>query len=70
MAYTVKDPICNVASPDSAPPRGFARKVFIKSRCFDAHLAIDGGLSYVFKDGAQAKLEMFKEDALRTVVFR
>lgn len=69
MAYTVRDPVFNATFPP-CPPRGFAQKVLIKSRCFDAHLVIDGGMSYIFNDGAQAVLEMHPEDALRTVIFR
>ncbi|UYV62621.1 NADK2 [Cordylochernes scorpioides] len=42
-------------------------RIEVKSRMFDACLVIDGGLSFVFNDGALAELEMFPEDALRTV---
>lgn len=40
----------------------------MKSRCFDACLVIDGGLSFIFNDGALAVLEIHDEDALKTVV--
>jgi len=70
MAYAVRDPVFN-ATYRPIQPRGFAtRRVEVKSRCFDAHLVIDGGMSYIFNDGAKAVLEIRPEDALRTVIFR
>lgn len=69
LAFAVRDPVFN-ATYRATAQRGFAHRIVIKSRCFDAHLVIDGGLSYIFNDGAQATLEMCDEDALRTVVFR
>ncbi|GFT18310.1 NAD kinase 2, mitochondrial [Nephila pilipes] len=48
-------------------PRGFAEKIEIKSRMFDACLVIDGGLSFAFNDGATAILEISDDDALLTV---
>lgn len=50
------------------PPRGFVNHIHVKSRCFDACLVIDGGLSFVFNDGAMAELEILPADALKTVV--
>jgi len=41
----------------------------IRSRMWDAHLVIDGGISYKFNDGATASLEIHEEDALKSVVF-
>lgn len=49
-------------------PRGFAEKIEVKSRCTDAGLVIDGGISFPFNDGAITLLETHSEDALRTVV--
>ncbi|KJH51218.1 hypothetical protein DICVIV_02583, partial [Dictyocaulus viviparus] len=69
MAYTVRDPIFNATFP-STTPRGLAEKIRVKSRGYDAHLVIDGGVSYRFNDGTEALVEMHDEDALRTVVFR
>lgn len=44
-------------------------RIEVKSRMFDACLVMDGGLSFVFNDGATAVFEIFEEDALRTVQF-
>ncbi|XP_078573695.1 NAD kinase 2, mitochondrial-like isoform X1 [Branchiostoma floridae x Branchiostoma japonicum] len=67
MTYTVRDPIINgVFSVKN--PRGFAKRITIRSRCWDACLAVDGGFSFQFNDGAMAYLEILPEDALRTVI--
>ena len=39
----------------------------VRSRMFDAWVAVDGGISFRFNDGAVAVLEMFEKDALRCV---
>ncbi|CAG0896344.1 unnamed protein product [Cyprideis torosa] len=72
MIYTIRDPITFgvMPSPMERMPRGFARKLQVRSRCFDACLVVDGGLSYAFNDGTEATLEILDEDALRTIVFR
>ena len=69
MGYTIRDPVSEgtLPVPSERRPRGFAKRLEIRSRCFDASLVIDGGLSYPFNDGAVAILEMLDEDALRTV---
>ncbi|KAJ1370956.1 hypothetical protein KIN20_032795 [Parelaphostrongylus tenuis] len=69
MAFTMRDPIFNSTFSPTAP-RGFAEKIRVKSRGYDAHLVVDGGVSYRFNDGAEAFLEVREEDALQTVVFR
>jgi NAD+ kinase len=69
MAYTIRDPIVNATFQCDAP-RGFANQLQLRSRCFDAHLVIDGGMSFAFNTGTTAELEMHPQDALRTVVFR
>ncbi len=69
MAYTIRDPVYNTTFKSMAP-RGFANRIRVKSRCFDAHLVVDGGLSYIFNDGSEVTMELHAEDALRTVVFR
>jgi len=66
MAYTIRDPVVN-GTVHASSPRGFAERIEIKSRCFDACLVIDGGLSYSFNDGAKAILEINPDDALKTV---
>ncbi|KIH56462.1 hypothetical protein ANCDUO_13358 [Ancylostoma duodenale] len=68
MAFTVRDPIFNATFPPITP-RGFAEKIVVKSRGYDAHLVVDGGVSYRFNDGAEASLEVHEEDALQTVIF-
>ena len=47
-------------------PRGIARRMVVKSKCFDACLVIDGSLSFKFNDGAKAIIDILEEDALRT----
>ncbi|CAA19455.2 NAD kinase 2, mitochondrial [Caenorhabditis elegans] len=69
LAFSVRDPIFNATFPPT-DPRGFADKICIKSRGYDAHLVIDGGISYRFNDGSEAVMEVRDEDTLRTVVFR
>ncbi|KAK0406039.1 hypothetical protein QR680_018332 [Steinernema hermaphroditum] len=69
MAYSVRDAIWNATFPRVAS-RGFAERIRVKSRCFDANLVIDGGISYKFNDGMEAVLEIHPEDALRTVILR
>ena len=49
------------------PEHGFADALTVRSRMFDACLVIDGGISYVFNDGATVSLSMHDEDSLRTV---
>lgn len=66
MGYTVRDPVNNgvFQVPSS---RGKAKRIQISSRMWNACLVLDGGCSFRFNDGAIATLEMFDEDALRTV---
>ncbi|UXI18456.1 pleckstrin-like protein domain-containing family F member 2-like [Sarcoptes scabiei] len=66
MAYVIRDPVM-FRTNLSCNPKDFARKIAIKSRMTDAHLVIDGGLSYAFNDGSRAIFEMFEQDALRTI---
>ena len=44
-------------------------RIQVCSRMWEASLVLDGGSSFKFNDGAIATLEMFDEDALRTVQF-
>jgi len=69
LCYTLRDPISvgTFPSPAESRPRGKAKKIAVKSRCFDACLVIDGSLSYKFNDGTKAIIEILDEDALRTV---
>ncbi|XP_018494362.1 NAD kinase 2, mitochondrial isoform X2 [Galendromus occidentalis] len=66
MAYTIRDPVF-FGTHFSSKPRGFAKRIEIRSRMFDACLVIDGSLSFVFNDGATAVLEILEQDALKTV---
>jgi len=66
MAYTVRDPIV-FRTGYNGNPRGFAEKISVKSRMFDASIVLDGGLSYKFNDGSQAVFEILEEDALKTI---
>eukprot|EP00057_Strongylocentrotus_purpuratus_P034434 XP_795192.3 PREDICTED: NAD kinase 2, mitochondrial [Strongylocentrotus purpuratus] len=66
MAYTVRDPVTNRVY-QSDMPRGFARKIVMRSRCWDASLVIDAGSSFIFNDGAIATMEINEKDALNTV---
>ncbi|XP_055956075.1 NAD kinase 2, mitochondrial-like isoform X2 [Patella vulgata] len=68
MAYTIRDPVVNAVYKVDKP-RDFAKRIIIRSRMWDSSLVIDGGLSFKFNDGAVATLEIFEEDALRTVSF-
>jgi len=69
MTYTLRDPVSAGTFPDMAEkkPRGKAKRIEVKSRCFDACLVVDGSLSYKFNDGTRAIIELKDEDALRTV---
>lgn len=66
MAYVIRDPVV-FGINFTNNPRDFAKKISIKSRMTDAHLVIDGGLSYVFNDGSKASFEIFDGDALKTI---
>jgi NAD+ kinase len=68
MAYTLRDPISVGTFPSSTEsrPRGTAKRLAVKSKCFDACLVIDGSLSFKFNDGTKAIVEILEEDALRT----
>ena len=69
MCYTLRDPISvgTYPSPSELKPRGKARNIVVKSKCFDACLVIDGSLSFEFNDGTKAVIELLDEDSLRTV---
>lgn len=69
MGYTIRDLISAGVwpQPKGVEPRGFASRIEVKSRCLDAGLVVDGGLSFRFNDGTVAILEIHESDALRTV---
>lgn len=66
MAYTIRDPVL-FGTHFSSKSRGFAKRIELRSRMFDACLVIDGSMSFVFNDGATAVLEILEQDALKTV---
>lgn len=69
MCYTLRDPISVGTFPNATEsrPRGKAKRIAVKSRCFDACLVIDGSLSFKFNDGTKAIVDLLEEDALRTI---
>ncbi|XP_071448465.1 NAD kinase 2, mitochondrial isoform X1 [Hetaerina americana] len=70
MAYTIRDLICGGIWPsrnENVRPRGYAHRIEVKSRCFDAGLVVDGGISFSFNDGTSAILEIHDPDALLTI---
>ncbi|RZF32218.1 hypothetical protein LSTR_LSTR011490 [Laodelphax striatellus] len=70
LGYTVRDLISAGVwpHPPGLPSRGFSENIEVHSKCIDAGLVIDGGISYPFNDGTKATVEVHSEDALRTVV--
>lgn len=67
LLYSVREPIVNRVF-SSSRQRGFASKVCVRSRCWDACMVVDGGTSFEFNDGAIATISMSEEDQLRTVL--
>ncbi|XP_038136560.1 NAD kinase 2, mitochondrial isoform X2 [Cyprinodon tularosa] len=67
LFYSVREPISNRVFTSSRQ-RGFANKVCVRSRCWDACMVVDGGTSFEFNDGAIATVSMSEEDQLRTVL--
>lgn len=67
LLYSVREPIANRVF-SSSRQRGFASRVCVRSRCWDACMVVDGGTSFEFNDGAIATISMSEEDQLRTVI--
>ncbi|XP_062333683.1 NAD kinase 2, mitochondrial isoform X2 [Osmerus eperlanus] len=67
MFYSIREPIVNRVFSNSRQ-RGFANRVCVRSRCWDACMVVDGGTSFEFNDGAIATITMSEEDQLRTVL--
>ncbi|XP_059905935.1 NAD kinase 2, mitochondrial isoform X2 [Gadus macrocephalus] len=67
LFFSIREPIVNRVF-SSIRPRGFAKKVCVRSRCWDACMVVDGGTSFEFNDGAIATISMSDDDQLRTVV--
>ncbi|XP_062509669.1 NAD kinase 2, mitochondrial-like [Corticium candelabrum] len=66
MAYAIRDCIAKGIFAVEQQ-RGFANRMSIKSRCFDANLVIDGNWSWTFNNGSVADLKINDADALRTI---
>lgn len=69
LFYSIREPIVNRVFSNSRQ-RGFANKVCVRSRCWDACMVIDGGTSFEFNDGAIATISLSEEDLLRTVLLQ
>lgn len=69
MAYCVRDPIYN-STYQEFPPRGLVKRLRLHSRCYDAHLVIDGRVAYKFNDGAEAIFEVVFLLPLVHLIFR
>ncbi|XP_044000749.1 NAD kinase 2, mitochondrial isoform X1 [Gambusia affinis] len=67
LFYSVREPISNRVF-SSSRQRGFASRVCVRSRCWDACMVVDGGTSFEFNDGAIATVTVSEEDRLRTVL--
>uniref|UniRef100_A0A8C1FKM1 NAD kinase 2, mitochondrial n=1 Tax=Cyprinus carpio carpio TaxID=630221 RepID=A0A8C1FKM1_CYPCA len=67
LFFSIREPIVNRVFSNSRQ-RGFAKKVCVRSRCWDACMVVDGGTSFEFNDGAIATITLNEEDLLRTVI--
>ncbi|XP_036443931.1 NAD kinase 2, mitochondrial isoform X2 [Colossoma macropomum] len=67
LFFSVREPIVNRVFSNSRQ-RGFASKVCVRSRCWDACMVVDGGTSFEFNDGAIATISLHDEDSLKTVI--
>ncbi|CAO1351210.1 unnamed protein product [Diamesa serratosioi] len=69
LCYSIREQICVGVwpNPKGFESRDFAKNLYVKSRCIDASLVIDGSIAYPFNDGTKALLETLPEDALLTV---
>uniref|UniRef100_A0A0N5BBF9 NAD(+) kinase n=1 Tax=Strongyloides papillosus TaxID=174720 RepID=A0A0N5BBF9_STREA len=66
MAYTLREPIFNNTFCQ-IPQTGFIRKMKIISKCSNGCIVVDGNNSIPIYYGTEIVLQMFPEDALRTV---
>ncbi|XP_012220251.1 NAD kinase 2, mitochondrial isoform X2 [Linepithema humile] len=69
LCYSIRDLIVTDAMPvpKCTHPRGFCRKITVRSQCYDAGLVLDGGIAVPFNFGTIAEIESFPEDSLRTI---
>ncbi|KAM0732961.1 NAD kinase 2, mitochondrial [Formica fusca] len=70
LCYSIRDMIVTDAMSFSKRiyPRGFCKKITVRSQCFDAGLVLDGGIAVSFNFGTIAEIETFPEDSLRTII--
>lgn len=66
MAYSIRDPV-DYASAMGHDHRGYAKRIEVKSRMQNACLVLDGCQFYSFNDGSYALIEIYDEDALKTI---
>lgn len=66
MAYSIRDPV-DYVSTMAHDHRGYARRIEVRSRMQNACLVLDGCQFYPFNDGSYALIEMYDEDALKTL---
>lgn len=67
MAFAIREPVYNKTFKE-IPPRGFAKRIFLKSRCSDGQLVLDGSITVPFNEGSEVLLEIFNEDALLSAI--
>lgn len=70
LSYTIRDLISAAVwpQPKGIKSRDFCSKIAIKSKCIDACLVIDGGISLQISNGASIILTTNPKDTLRTVI--
>lgn len=66
MAYSIRDPVDYATAP-THNHRGYAKRIEVKSRMQNACLVLDGCQFYPFNDGSYTLIEMYDEDALKTI---
>lgn len=66
MAYTIRDPLMSGIF-QVRQPRGFCKRLRVKSRMWDACIVVDGTHSFTFNDGAVIELDASDEFALRCI---
>lgn len=66
MAYSIRDPVDYATGP-TLEPRGYPKMLEVKSRMQDGCLVLDSRQTYPFNDGSYALIEMYDEDALKTI---
>ncbi|KJH45459.1 NAD(+)/NADH kinase [Dictyocaulus viviparus] len=67
FAYSIREPIFN-ATFKRTSVRGFARRIWLKSKCSKGFLVLDGATKIPFNNGTEVLLEIFETDSLRTIV--